>query len=98
MIDALFKHKEIAANGEIIEIHVFEVPKSERQPEGVSYRMVFIRDGKRIVGYDNFEGHVLKGSSHHKHIGERILPYEYVDCWKAIGDFYADVEKWRSSA
>ncbi len=69
--------------------------KSEKQPDGVSYTMAYIRNGGRIVGYDNFEGHVLEGSSHHKHIGKRILPYEYVDYWKVIGDFYADVEKER---
>ena len=70
--------------------------KSEKQPEGVSYTMVYIRNGERVVGYDNFERHVLGGSSHHKHIGERILLYEFVDYWKAIGDFDADVEKVRN--
>lgn len=96
MAKALFEHKETAANGDIIEIHVFEVLKTGKQPEGVSYRMVFIRNGKRIIGYDNFEAHAFEGGSHHKHIGDGILPYEYVDYWKAIEDFYADVEKWRN--
>lgn len=98
MARAIFEHKETAANGDIVEIHIFEVPKSEKQPEGVSYRMVFIRDGKRLVGYDNFEGHVFEGSSNHKHIEEKILPYEYVDYWKAIADFCADVKKVRNLA
>ncbi|MBI3036149.1 hypothetical protein HYY73_00100 [Candidatus Woesearchaeota archaeon] len=96
MAEVLFEHKETAENGGIIEIRVFRVDKSERQPEGVSYSMVFIRNGERVIGYDNFEGHKRDGSSHHKHIGERILPYEFVDYWKAIGDFYADVEKERN--
>lgn len=96
MAKILFEHKETAANGDIIEIRVFEVQKSQSQPEGISYRMAFIRAGKRVVCYDNFEGHSLQGSSHHKHIGDMILPYDYVDYWKAIEDFCADVEKWRN--
>ena len=95
MAKVIFEHKETAANGDIVEIHIFEVPKSEKQPEGVSYTMACIRKGERIVGYDNFEGHLFEGSSHHKHILGRILPYAYVDYWKAIGDFYTDVEKER---
>ena len=109
MAKAIFEHKETAANGDIVEIHIFEVPKSEtqiaaatgpnrqkaiwEQPEGVSYTMAYIRNGERIVGYDNFEGHLFEGSSHHKHIEGRILPYEFVDEWKAIEDFYIEIEK-----
>mgnify|MGYP001576991938 FL=1 len=93
MAKVIFEHKETAANGDIVEIHIFEVPKSEKQPEGVSYTMAYIRNGERIVGYDNFEGHLFEGSSHHKHVLGRILPYEFVDEWKAIEDFYIEIEK-----
>lgn len=96
MAEKVFEYKEIKDNCDIIQIRVWKVEKSEKQPEGVSYTMAYIRNGERIVGYDNFEGHLFEGSSHHKHIGKRILPYEYVDYWKAIGDFYADVEKERN--
>ncbi len=84
MAEVIFEHKETAANGDIIEIRVFRVDKSKRQPEGVSYSMVFIRNGERVIGYDNFEGHVLGGSSHHKHISESVLPYEFVDEWGVV--------------
>ncbi len=93
MAKVVFEYKHEENNGDIIEIHIFEVPKSQKQPEGVSYTLACIRNGERLVGYDNFEGHLFKGRSHHKHIGKRILPYEYVDYWKTIEDFYVDVER-----
>lgn len=96
MAKLLFEHKETFENGEMIEIRVYELPSSEKQPIGVAYSMVFIKNNSRVVGYDNFEGHVFQGSSHHRHIKERILPYEFVDIWKAIEDFCTDVEKWRN--
>lgn len=96
MAKALFKYKETSENGDILEIRAYEVPKSGKLPEGVSYSLVFVRNNERLVGYDNFEGHTLEGSSHHKHIGGRALPYEFVDIWKAIEDFLMDVDKRRN--
>jgi hypothetical protein len=41
---------------------IWRAPKSEDKPFGVKYSIVYIKDGKRLVGYDNAEG---KGD--HKH-------------------------------
>lgn len=93
MAEVIFEYEYEEDSGDIVEIHVYKVPKSEKQPDGISYTMVFVRNGERVVGYDNFEGHVFEGGSHHKHIKDRILPYSYIDEWKAIEDFLIDVEK-----
>ena len=53
--------------------------------------MVYISNGKRLVGYDNYHG---KG--HHRHICGREEPYAFVDEWKTIEDFTANMEKIRS--
>ncbi len=52
-----------------------------------------IKDSKRLIGFDNFEGHKKEENSHHKHIKENIIPYTFVDEWKLIGDFNEEVEK-----
>ncbi len=71
---------------------VYKVSKSEQNPDGISYSFVFIRDGERLIGYDNFEGHGEIGR-HHKHIKDRIIKYEFVDEWKIFEDFNEDIEK-----
>jgi len=86
-MEPIFEHKHIHKNY-IVDIKVFKVPKDEAHPEGFRYSLVLIKDGKRVLGYDNYEG---KG--HHIHKGDRELDYEFVDEWKLIEDFYNNVKK-----
>ncbi|MFH1181893.1 MAG: DUF6516 family protein [Candidatus Woesearchaeota archaeon] len=95
MATVVFTHKHVYEDGDIEAIRILEVPKSEKQPEGVSYSLVYISKGERVIGYDNFEGHEFEGSSHHKHAGKRTMPYAFVDIWKLISDFKDDVAKLR---
>lgn len=60
--------------------------------EGIAYSCVYIRKGKRLLGYDN-ENHGMGKSNHHKHVKDKITPYEFVDEWKVIEDFVNDIEK-----
>jgi hypothetical protein len=78
MSEIIFDHKHIEENRDIVEMHIRKVPRSKENHEGVSYWFVYIRSGVRLIGYDNFEGHAKKGR-HHKHLKERIEPYEFVD-------------------
>lgn len=91
--EEIFTHKHVEENEDIIEIKILRVPISDKNKEGISYSLVYIRKGERIIGFDNFEGHEKDGNCHHKHIKDRIVPYEFVDEWKLIGDFNAEVEK-----
>ncbi len=92
-MEEIFRHKHIEENGDIIEIKIIKVPISTQNLEGISYSLVYIRDGKRILGYDNFEGHKKEGSSHHKHINQQVIPNTFIDEWKLIEDFNEDIEK-----
>lgn len=74
MSGEIISHKHIEENGDIVEMHMWELPPSPENPEGISYSLVYIREGKRLIGYDNFEGHVQIGR-HHKHIKERTIPF-----------------------
>lgn len=55
---------------------------------GYKYRLVYIVDGQRVVGYDN-----ERGKGDHRHIGERELRYRFIDVTSLIKDFIKDVEK-----
>jgi hypothetical protein len=77
--------KEIKGN-EIVEIKVWQIPKSKAFFHGVRYSIAYIRDGKRLVGYDNGEG---KG--HHRHYRDKEEPYNFLDIWRTIADFKKDL-------
>ena len=61
------------------------VPPSQH---AFKYRLAFVRDGKRIVGYDN-----ERGKGDHKHIGNRELRYRFKDIDTLVDDFLRDVER-----
>ena len=87
MREPVFEHKH-RHKDYIVEIKIYKVLKDEFHPEGFHYSLVLVKNGKRILGYDN---HERKG--HHIHRGSRELPYEFTGEWKLIEDFYDEVKK-----
>lgn len=81
--------KEIDPSGGIEERKIWEVPVSERNPDGVRYRLAYIPQGQRkpAVLYDN---HHPKG--HHKHVDGEEAAYEYSGIAQLLADFRKDVE------
>ena len=51
------------------------------------YRLVFVREGKRILGYDN-----ERGKGDHKRLREQESVYAFANIETLISDFLADVE------
>lgn len=73
----------------LIEINIYELKKSEDYPDGVKYSLVVIdlQTKQRILGLDN---HEKKG--HHFHKFGREFPYNFIDKWKLMEDFYEEYE------
>lgn len=70
-----------------VQIVVWQVPRPVPPSDhGFKYRMVYVVDGVRRVGYDN-----ERGKGDHRHIGDRELPYQWVDVATLIRDFWQDV-------
>ena len=86
--ELLYHSKKVKPDGDTIEITIWKVPVTEDKPLGVKYSLVFIRDGKRVICYDNAEG---KGD--HKHIGDKELSYRFTTVKKLFEDFYRDLEE-----
>lgn len=61
------------------------IPPSEHR---FKYRMVYVVDGARIVGYDN-----ERGKGDHRHLGNRELAYAFRDVATLVDDFWADVKE-----
>lgn len=85
--ELLLKTRAVHGGG-IVEMVVWRVPEPAPPSEhSFKYRLVFVRDGKRVVGYDN-----ERGKGDHKHLEQRELPYRFVDIETLMADFLRDVE------
>lgn len=79
----VFKSRDTFAGG-VVEMVIWAVPPSEH---GFKYRLVFVRDGQRLVGYDN-----ERGKGDHRHLGALEVPYTFRGVEVLIADFMRDVE------
>ncbi|MEO6973406.1 MAG: DUF6516 family protein [Rhodoferax sp.] len=85
--ELVLKTRTVHARG-IVEMVVWQVPKPVPPSEhSFKYRLVFVREGKRLVGYDN-----ERGKGDHKHLGEHESLYKFVDIETLMADFLRDVE------
>jgi len=86
----LIRHiKVLDELGHIVEIKMWQLPQSTKdKPHGYKYSLVYIVDGKRVIGYDNGEG-----QGDHRHVKQTIKPYEFINLKKLTKDFYNDIEK-----
>jgi len=74
-----------------MELVVWKVPEPlSPSTHGYKYRLVYVQDGKRVVGFDNEMG---KGD--HKHVGGEEHRYMFLGVEKLIDDFILEVEKWK---
>ena len=86
--ELLYHEKRTHAGGtiEMVVWRVLEpIPPSEHP---FKYRLVFVRNGKRVVGYDN-----ERGKGDHKHVGNAEQPYIFMDETQLLKDFWQDVKE-----
>lgn len=83
----LFRIKESYGAG-FVEIVIWQVPEPV-PPSGhpYKYRLVYVLDGKRVIGYDN-----ERGKGDHRHLGGREEAYSFVNPQQLMADFMADVK------
>ena len=62
-------------HGGVVEMVVWRVPQPvPPSAHGFKYRLVFVREGQRLVGYDN-----ERGKGDHKHLRDVQVNYTFVD-------------------
>ena len=78
--------------GNLYEIVLWRVERSARHPQGVRYRLAFIRSGEEAPAllYDN---HHPKG--HHRHVGAREESSSFTTVQQLIADFSSEVNRLR---
>lgn len=83
----IFRTKETHGSG-VVEIVIWRVPDPVPPSDHpYKYRLVYVVEGKRMVGYDN-----ERGKGDHKHLGDREEPYRFVNPQQLMADFMADVK------
>ena len=90
--ELLLRKREGLSETAFVEIVIWSVPEPLRgSAHGFKYRLALVSEGVCVLRYDNEAG---KGD--HKHIGDREVPYHYIDMDTLQADFWADVMKWRA--
>jgi hypothetical protein len=73
----------------VVEIAIWRVPVPVAPSvHSFKYRLVYVVDSVRVVGYDN-----ERGKGDHRHLGAVELPYQFVNLTTLLVDFWQDVEK-----
>ena len=83
--ELVIHRRVVEADGSLVEIKVWQVPKNPRQPHGFKYSLVYIVDGQRMLGYDNAHGR------DHRHVQGESHPYTFVAPARLIEDFLRDL-------
>ncbi|HVA76998.1 MAG TPA: DUF6516 family protein [Candidatus Binataceae bacterium] len=86
----VLRERKTDAQGNLLELVIWKVKPTRRQPDGVRYRLALILLGQTmpVVLYDN---HHPKG--HHRHLDGVETAYEFSGIDRLIADFMADVTR-----
>lgn len=79
--------RDALSEDELVEIKVWEVPKGKDFPEGLKYSFNYIKNKKRILGYDN-----ERKKGHHRHFKGEETKVEFNEIWKLLERFKEEVE------
>lgn len=86
----LFHTKDAYGDG-FVEVMIWQVPQPVPPSEHpYKYRLVYIVNGQRVVGYDN-----ERGKGDHKHVNDREEPYHFVNPYQLMADFMSDIQETR---
>lgn len=84
--------KSVAEDGRLIHMVIWRVPEPVPPTDhGFKYRLVYIVEGVRIVGFDN-----ERGKGDHCHLDGREFSYTFSTVEQLIEDFITEVEKRRT--
>jgi hypothetical protein len=87
MKSELVLHTKEVKEDEIVEIKIRKVSKTANMPDGLRISLVYVKHGKRILGYDNAEG---KG--YHRHVSGKEEQYMFSTVWTLLEDFKKDIK------
>lgn len=87
--EKLLDYKATLANGLIVQAVVWRVPEPvPPTSHGFKYRLVAVKDGKRVLGFDN-----ERGKGDHRHDGDSESTYAFTSVDQLMDDFLSAVKE-----
>ncbi|MEF8731270.1 MAG: DUF6516 family protein [Candidatus Accumulibacter meliphilus] len=84
--------KDVSEDDRIIQMIVWRLPVPvPPTTHGFKYRLVYVVDGARVVGFDN-----ERGKGDHCHLDGKEFPYRFATIDQLIEDFIKEVDKRRT--
>lgn len=82
-------HRQRLPNGGLVEMKIWKLP-CPVPPCGhaFKYRLAYVLDGKRIVGFDN-----ERGKGDHQHLDGKERAYHFISIDQLLDDFLSEVER-----
>jgi hypothetical protein len=91
--ELLYRLRDFTPEGHLIEAVVWKVPNPVKPSQHLfKYRLVFIMNGERVVGFDN-----ERGKGDHCHLDGKEQSYRFTTIRQLMADFEAEIEKRRGS-
>lgn len=89
--ELVIRRRLVFGEQDFAELVVWRVPVPvPPTSHGFKYRLVYIVDGVRVVGFDN-----ERGKGDHRHDGAEERPYRFKNVARLLGDFVEAIEAWR---
>lgn len=89
----IYRFEQDYDDGAMVRMVIWKVP--EPVPPAThhfKYRLVYLEDGKRVIGFDN-----ERGKGDHRHAEDRQSPYVFVDVETLVSEFVAAVTDRRNA-
>lgn len=88
----VLRRRVVYSEREFAELVVWELPEpAPPSRHRVKYRLAFVVDGVRVLGFDN-----ERGKGDHRHDRGAEAPYLFTDVETLVADFFAAIETRRS--
>lgn len=87
----VIRRRVVFGNRDFVEMVVWRVPLPVPPTiHGFKYRLAYIVDGRRVIGFDN-----ERGKGDHRHEDSLEEPYRFTGVEALLADFLTAVARWR---
>jgi len=90
--ELIVRERRTLQGDEFAEIVIWQLPQPVPPcTHRFKYRLVYIVNGQRVVGFDN-----ERGKGDHVHIGHRETPYAFRGIPALLADFDTEIARWNN--
>jgi hypothetical protein len=87
----IIRERLVYPDGDLVEMVVWELPEpAPPSRHRFKYRLVYVRNGRRMFGYDN-----ERGKGDHRHLFDQETEFDFLSIDLLVDAFVAEVEQLR---